>query len=266
MTGKEDDWIGDELPDGVLEEVRRLAEKSSPHTPYFDNLRGHQQLAELEMARDLARGMGERGQIVSQIEPNVDDQGRPDDPPDVLAEMDGMPIGVEVTSLLDYVSAQTERQTQFFSDHSVATLTWRMRGGQVDFLRWDAPGLDEDRRCAWEQLIRADPRTYLESWATWSLERFQQRLGEIVETKDKKLGAKKKRRLSERSPNALDRHLSENVLLVFTPERYLQPQLPEYLKKTELARPENFTRVFVMGDEARRGESWFRSIFDVRLS
>ena len=266
MAQQEDDWIGDELPEDVLDEMWRLTEKSSPQFPYLDNYRASKELGELDKVQDWAKEMEQRGQVVSRIRPNCDDCGRRDDPPDVLAEMDGKLIGVEVTDLLEYISEQRERQTRFFSRDSVTTLTWRMRGDRVEFRCWDGPGLDEDERRKWERRIKADPRTYGEAWATWSLQRFQKRLGEIVETKDHKMGAKKKRRLSEQGQHALEHSLSQSVLLVFTPERHLQARLDEYLKETTLVRPKNFDRVFVMGDEARREGLRFHPVFDVRLS
>ncbi|MDE2822250.1 MAG: hypothetical protein OXK79_01940 [Chloroflexota bacterium] len=266
MAQQADDRRDDGVPHGVIDEMRRLREKSSPQFPYLDNDRTSKKFGELDKVRDWAKEMAKRGHVVSGIQPNCDDCGKRDDPPDVLAELDGRPIGVEVTDLLEYIGAQHERQSLFFSDDGTTTLTWRMRGDQVEFLCWDGAGLDEDERRRWEQRISENPHYYREAWATWSPERFRERLGEIVETKDLKMGAKRKRRLSEQGQNALEHSLSQSVLLVFTPERYLQTRLDEYLKGTTLVQPKNFDRVFVMGDEVRRGRLKSHPVFSVQLS
>lgn len=84
------------------EETLRIAEKRSAHSPYFDNVHGQQEPAELAKVRDWATALGECGHSISGIEPNLDEGGNRDDPPDVLAEMDGKLVGIEVTDLMKY--------------------------------------------------------------------------------------------------------------------------------------------------------------------
>ena len=43
----------------VLEEMLRIAGKSSPYSPYLDNIHGHQELAEVEKVPRLGQGDGE---------------------------------------------------------------------------------------------------------------------------------------------------------------------------------------------------------------
>lgn len=248
----------------VLEEMRRIAEKSSAHSPYFDNIHGYQELAEVSKVEDWAKGMGRLGHSIGGIRLNLDENGRPDDPPDVLAEIDGELVGIEVTDLMEYVS---ERMMDFFCAAGVTRLTWRLRRGQVEpgSFCWHGAVCDEEKRAAREKNISENPWLG-EAWVTWSLESFQRRLREIVEEKDKQIQVKKESRLKEQGQNALEFRLRGSFLLVFTPEIYLQDDLEEYVEKTELPRPRNFDRVFVMGDYVAGQPEGRHPVFEVRLT
>ena len=248
----------------VLEEMRRIEEKSSSRSPYFDNIHGYQELGELSKVQDWAKEMEKRDHVVGEIRPNVDDRERPDDPPDVLAEIDGELVGIEVTDLMEYVS---ERMMDFFGPAGVTRLTWRLRRGQVEpgSFCWDGAACDEEKREAREKRISENPWLG-EAWVTWSLESFQRRLREIVEKKDKKIQVKKESRLKQQGQNALEFRLRGSFLLVFTPELYLQDDLEEYVEKTKLPRPGNFDRVFLMGDYVAGQPEGRHPVFEVRLT
>ena len=248
----------------LLDEMERIAERSDARVPYLDNIQGYKELGEVSKVEDWAKEMEKRGHVISGVKSNVDDNGRPDDPPDVLAEVDGELVGIEVTDLLVYVK---ERIVDVFdADGHVARLTWRMRGGQVSSFRWDGPGYDEEERAALERRIRENPRFYGDAWVAWPLEQFREYLGRIVDKKDKKASVKRESRLREQGRSALDLRLSESFLLIFTPELYLQGHLEQYVEKTELPRPRNFDRVFVMGEYRPDGGSGGHPLFEVPLS
>ena len=248
----------------LLEEIGRIAERSDPRVPYFDNIQGYKEFGELSKVQDWAEEMEKRGHVVAGIRLNADESGRPDDPPDVLAEVDGGLVGIEVTDLLVYVN---ERIMDFLgADGRVTRLTWRMRRGQVSSFRWDGPGLDEERRAGFERRIGENPHFYGEAWVEWPLKQFRQYLGRIVDRKDKQASTKRERRLREHGGNALDLRLSESFLLIFTPERHLQCYLEQYVEETELPRPRNFDRIFVMGEYMPDGGSGSHPLFEVPLS
>lgn len=260
MAEKEGACSGDALPEDVLVDVARILLGSSPQFPYLDHSRPEKKWAEREKVRDWAEEMKKHGHVVRKVRSNDDD------PPDVLAEMDGSPICVEVTDLLEYVSEKCERQaTWIFDDDQVkVTVTWKRNGDQEVFLRWEGEGLTEDHRREIEQEIRDNPHFFEEAWKPWSSERFRERLSDRIKTKDCKLGAKKEVRLREHGENALDHRLSQNFLLVFTPEMQLQAWFGECLKETEFARPRHFDRVFVMG--VRRGGRKDHPVAEVQLA
>ncbi len=240
----------------VLEEMLRIAEKSSPHSPYLDNIHGHQELAEVEKVQDWAKEMEKCGHSVSEIRPNLDD------PPDVLVEIDGELVGIEVTDLVEYPKRY---QICFASAHGEVTiLEWKQRQNGAFVFRWHGAELDTDKKAEREGHVRADPAKYKGS-VEWPLERFQMRLVEIVKTKDEKAGAKKARRMRKHGENALDSRLHSSFLLIFTPELYLQDHLAEYLEKTEVRRPENLDHVFVMGDYVPGERSRRHPVLEVRL-
>ena len=249
------------LLDGqVLEEMQRMVEKGRP--PYFDNVHGHQGLAELDKVRDWAEEMEKCGYSISGIRLNLDESEEPDDPPDVLAEIDGKPIGIEVTDLVEYPKQHT---FCIVAAGRVTSLTWKQRqNGRFDF-RWHGAELGADEEAKWEGRVKADPEKYKEEGGEWPLERFQVRLAEIVNTKDEKTGAKKAKRMRMHGEDALDLRLHRSFLLIFTPEFYLQDQLDEYVEKTEVCCPENFDRVFLMGDYVPGDRSRRHPVFEIRL-
>lgn len=250
------------LLDGqVLEEMQRMVEKGRP--PYFDNVHGHQGLAELDKVRDWAEEMEKCGHPISGIRLNLDESGKPDDPPDVLAEIDGRPIGIEVTDLVEYPKQHT---FCIVAAGRVTSLRWKRRqNGRIDF-HWHGADLGPDEKAKWERRVKAGPDwRYREPGVEWPLERFQMRLAEIVETKDEKAGAKKAKRMRMHGEDALDLRLHRSFLLIFTPEFYLQDHLDEYVEKTEVRCPENFDRVFLMGDYVPGERSRRRPVFEIRL-
>ena len=110
----------------------RILEQYSPQSPYLDNIRGHQEWAELDKVRDWAKGMEKCGHSISRIRINLDECGKPDDPPDVLADMDGRPVGIEVTDLVEY----PKKHAIWFAapDRRATILTWKQRqNGTFDF-------------------------------------------------------------------------------------------------------------------------------------
>jgi len=265
MLERESGGDDDELYDReLLDELERIAERSDSRVPYLDNIQGYKELGELSKVQDWAKEMEKRGHVVGEIRPNVDDRERPDDPPDVLAEIDGELVGIEVTDLLEYVS---ERTMDFYAAGAVTRLTWRLRRGQVEpgSFCWHGAACDEEKRAAREKRISENPWLG-EGWVTWSLESFQRSLREIIEKKDKKIQVKKESRLKEQGQTALEFRLRGSFLLVFTPELYLQHDLEEYVEETELPRPTNFDRVFVMGQYTPDGHSGSHPVFEVRLS
>ena len=244
----------------VLEEMLRIAEKSSPYSPYLDNIHGYEELAEVEKVQDWAKEVEKCGHSISGIRLNLDESGKPDDPPDVLADMDGKPVGTEVTDLVEYPK---RHQICFASAHGEVTiLEWKQRQNGAFVFRWHGAELDTDEKAKWERKVKADPDKYKQGWVMWTLELFQMRLGEIVKKKDKKAGAKKTKRMRKHGKDTLDSRLHSSILLIFTPELYLQHHLAKYLEQTEVRRPENFDRVFLMGHyvpgERPRKASCFR--------
>jgi len=202
----------------VLEEMQRIAEKSSPYSPYLDNIHDYRELAEVEKVQDWAKEMEKVGYSISCIRSNRDD------PPDVLARVDGKLVGIEVTDLVEYPKKHAIRFAT--SDRRVTTLTWKKRqNGILDF-RWHGAEFDSDE----------------------------------------KAGAKKAKRMRKNGVNALDSRLQGSLLLIFTPELYLQDHLAEYLDETKVRAPENFDRVFLMGHYVPGERPRRHPVFEVRLT
>ena len=252
----------DEWTDNDLEEMKRIAEKSRPHSPYFDNIHGYQDLAEIEKVKDWALEMEKHGYSICKIRPNLDAAGNQDDPPDALIEMDGQLVGIEVTDLMEYVS---ENLIRVVGQGKGTVLKWKLRRGEPVF-SWCGSTLDKDEKNRLEDEVRANHRKFEGTSVQWTLELFQNRLREIVTKKNKQASSKKSKRVREQGEQALEFRLHRRVLLIFTPEVYLQDCLAEYLEKTELSRPENFDRVFVMGDYHPDGGSGHHPVFEVCLS
>ena len=177
-----------------IKELKENAEKVKPSSPYLDNILGFQGLSEISMVEDWAKEMRKQGHSICKISKNKND------PPDVLATLDGKPIGIEVTNLVIY-----------------------LRNGQHAH--------------------------------EWTLEDFKERLMEIVETKDQKACRKRKERSERDGKRALDCRLHKLILLIFTPEMYLQRRIKEFLDQITLPQPHVFGQVFVMGDEVPSPDS-----------
>ena len=230
--------VEEERREEVLQALRWIADKSSPYSPYFDNMHEYQRRAETAIVHDWAGEMRRLGHSVCKIESNEDA------PPDVLAVMDGKLTGIEVTTLVDYV-----RESR---------IGIRASSG-------NSPP-DEGKRtmvaqCASQSIPKCNPVR-----CEWPLEHFHNRLRAIVGKKGKQRRSKKVKRVREQGAHALDWRLQRGILLIFTPEIYLQDYLAEYLAKTELSRSENFDRVFVMGDYVPDGGSGHYPVFEVCLS
>lgn len=233
-------------------------EQYSPQSPYFDNIHGHQEPAELDKVRDWAKAMGKCGHSISGIRPNLDEGGKADDPPDVLAEMDGKLVGIEVTDLVVYPKGYAACIPTPVGNASLRSK--QRQNGTFDH-RWHGAELDADEKAEWERKVEANPGRH-KDWVEWTLERFQTRLAEIVRTKDEKSRAKRLRRMQGGVEDALDSRLHASFLLIFTPEFNLQRHLAEYLAKTEVPCPNSFHRVFVMGYAPRDGHP----VSEVRLT
>ena len=174
--------------------------------------------------------MRKRGHSICKIRPHVDDSGEKDDPPDILVEMDGKLVGIEVTNFMEYVH---ENRISISLSGKETILKWKCRQGQIVF-SWSGSDLDDDERKKLEERVRKNPRKYQGGWAQWTLEGFQQRLREMVAKKDKQASSKKKERARERGEQALELRMNAKILLIFTSELYLQNNLAEYVEKTEL--------------------------------
>ena len=172
----------DEWTDNDLEEMKRIAEKSSPHSPYFDNIHGYQDLAEIEKVKDWALEMEKHGYSICKIRPNLDAAGNQDDPPDALTEMDGQLVGIEVTDLMEYVS---ENRIRVVGQGKGTVLKWKLRRGEPVF-SWCGSTLDKDGKNRLEDEVRANHRKFEGTFVQWTLELFQNRLREIVTKKTKR--------------------------------------------------------------------------------
>ena len=166
----------------VIKEMKRIANESSPHSPYFDNVQGYQDRSEVEQVKDWAKEMRRRGRSIPgcKIRLNVDDSGKKDEPPDILVEMDGKLVGIEVTNLMKFVQ---ENQIPIVSSGKKTILKWKCRQGQIVF-SWSGSDLGDDERKELEETVRENPRNYQGGWAQWTLEGFQQHLREIVVKKE----------------------------------------------------------------------------------
>ena len=142
-------WVEEERSDEVLLALRRIADKSHPHSPYFDNLHEYQRRAETAIVQDWAEEMSRLGHSVCKIKSNEDD------PPDVLAVMDRNLIGIEVTMLVEYVPEP--------------------QGGVRGFRR-DSPSDEGGSRIAVQSGSQSIPK-YMPVVCDWTLEHFQIRLG-----------------------------------------------------------------------------------------
>lgn len=234
----DDEWVAEEHSEDVLKALSRIVDKHSPHSPYFDNMHEYHRRAEIAIVQDWAKEMRRSGHAVCEI------RSHDDDPPDVLAVMDGIQIGIEVTILVEYVRDQ--------------------QVGARAFLH-DSPREDGESRAVPQGASQSIPK-FVPVAYEWTLGRFQIRLREIARRKDKQARAKKEKRVREQGEDALERRLRQRILLIFTAEIYLQDYLAEYLAKTELSRPENFDHVFVMGDYVPDGASGFHPVIEVSLS
>ncbi len=246
-----------------LEETLRIVEQFSSDSPYLDNIHGYQELAELERVRDWAKEMEKHGHSISRIRLNLDESGEKDDPPDVLADFDGKPTGVEVTDLVEYPKQHAVCIAT--ADGRVTSVRWKRRqNGRFDF-QWHGADLGPGEKATWERKIRLAPGQYKGQGVEWTLERFQVRLREVVATKDDKAAAKRAKRMRKHGEDALDSRLHGNVLLIFTPEFYLQAHLAEYVEGTVVLGPENFDRVFLMGRRVPGERPRRHPLFEVRL-
>ena len=134
----------DELPKDVIKEMKRIADESSPHSPYFDNVQDYQDDSEVEPVKNWAKEMRKRGHSIpdSKIRLNVDDSGKKDEPPDILVEMDEKLVGIEVTNLIEYVK---ENQVSIVSSGKEAILTWKYPQEDQIVFSWSGSDLEGER-------------------------------------------------------------------------------------------------------------------------
>ena len=219
-----------DLTEDELEELKRIANQSSQFSPYFDNVRDYQDFSEVEQVEDWAKEMRKRGHSICKIDLNVDDKGRKNDPPDVLVNMDGSLVGVEVTNLVVHLS-----------DDQIERRIWVPSNSHLN---------EEERRKHAEEAIQNLNKLSVPVGPVgveWSLSKFQVALTKSVDKKDTQAGNKREERVQQNGEQALDCRMDKQFLLIFTPELYLQDKLAEYVEGTELPRPKNFDRIFVMG-------------------
>ena len=262
VTQQDHEHLDEECLEEGLAELQRIAESSSVHSPYFDNIHGYQSLAEIAKVRDWANHMTTRGDAVCKIRPNRDAAGNPNDPPDVLADMNGRLVGIEVTDLMEYVSTNMIR---ILGCGSETILRWKPRRGKPVFA-WSGSALDKEERDNLENEVREKPYDYQGTCVVWTLDRFQNGLRAIVSKKDRQASSKKHKRAQIQGEQALELRLHKRILLIFTPEPDLQDNLAEYVANTRLPLPENFDQVFVMGDYLPDGGSGRHPVFEVYLS
>ena len=103
----------------------RILEQYSPQSPYLDNIHGHQGLAELDKVRDWAKETEKCGHSISEIKLNLNESGKSNDPPDVLAKMNRKLIGIEVTDLVEYPKKHALCIAAV--DRRVTIMRWRQR-------------------------------------------------------------------------------------------------------------------------------------------
>ncbi|MDE0627485.1 MAG: hypothetical protein OXH99_13880 [Bryobacterales bacterium] len=256
-----DERIESDMTEDALTELERIAEGSRPHSPYFDNIHPYQERSEIAIVEDWAKEMRKLGHSVCKIRLNVDENGSPDDPPDVLANIDGTLVGIEVTHLVEHVS---ENQVRIMSPRGITIMKWKKRRGELLFSCSDAD-LGEDERKEYEQRIRDDPRMHEGGFMPWTLESFNERLSQIIRKKDRRLGVKKKEVIQRHINQGTSGPVQEYFLLIFTPEPYLLEYLDTYLNETVLPRTKHFERVIMMGDYIPDGDSGHHPVFDLQL-
>ena len=212
-----------ELPDW-LKSSHQISSKDAksryPRSPYGEGIREFQAPSEMDMVKDWAKEMAQREHSISNIRSNDDD------PPDILIKMDGNCVGVEVTVLVRPKSAEE------------AVVVYNDRDGKIEPLTVEQanrrfPGKDHSH--------------FAREGNPWALEDFQEFVRQIVVGKDKKGRRKIEEREARDGKGALDRHLNQQFLLIFTNETYLQYRLEEYVSKTPLPDSTIFDRIFVMG-------------------
>ena len=198
---------------GMAEGLKRIENmnRKRGHATCWHGERKFQGPMEVFATRCWSEEMDKLGHSIPicKIEENRDDKGNRDDPPDVLAEMDGNKIGVEVVELVD--------------EKAIA------KHPKIPPLReLVEPGPD-----ALDKLPQPMP-------PEWPLEKFERRLRKRVQDKEGKVRKKHER-------DGKDNSLSKQFLLIVTCEPYLdEATLSEYLKIIKLQRPRHFDGIYVM--------------------
>ena len=204
--------------------------------------RDYQGLFEVCNTQDWARELNKLGHSIPipKIRENRDKKCERDDPPDVLAEMDGEKIAVEVRRLFVYRKGNKELADRvYYGEEQVP---------------------DEDKKKKFVEELKQKHAKELE-WpigVEWTRETFQKYLKEIVQEKDGKMKYGKKGR---------DGSLCKQFLLIVTHEVHLgEDILDDYLKTTILPRPKNFDAVYVMGAHVPNFGKGHYPVFEVCLS
>ena len=211
------------LREGICEDCLAQSQYSRIVKHGFDH-RDDQQLFEIYTTQDWARELTKLGHSIPipTIKPNLDKQGEPDDPPDVLAVMNGEKIGVEVTRLFEY---------QTFD-----------KAGTVYFGTERVPDEDEKKKILEKLRQQYSKKPNWRISVEWTRETFENYLTETVQKKDGKMKDGK---------TGKDGSLRKQFLLCVTDEIHLgEDILSDYLtgnNKITLPRPENFDAIYVMG-------------------
>ena len=230
-----------ELPDwlkSLYQIISKDAKSRYPRSPYWEGIREFQASSELDMVKDWAAEMAERGHSISNMSSNEDD------PPDVLIEMGGICVGVEVTVLVRPRSAEEALVVYDDNDGKIESLT-------VEQANRRFPGKDHSH--------------FAREGNLWTLEDFREFVWQIVAVKDRKGRRKLEEREARDGEDALDRHMDQQFLLIFSDEPYLQYRLEGYVSKAPLPDSTIFDRIFVMGYDSPEGLDR-RSVYEFPLT
>ena len=224
----------------LLEEIRKIStsEQKRGYPSYWHADRDSQISMEITAVQDWACEMNLRGHSIHEIEENVND------PPDCLAIMGGIMIGVEVTQLtID--ESERKKYVQAKGNSTINTLGVR--------------GLNQDSEIeekAMQKLIEHPVPNMVE----WPQDKFNDKLTEIVQSKDEKIENKYNRG----ELISLDKYF----LLIVTDEQNLwEERLNEYLNKIKLSKPKFFDAVYVMmGYVPTDDNNGHNPVFEVGMS
>ena len=229
MTGNPDDEHELELF-GAMKRIENKNRKRG-HATFWNTDNKSQGFMEVDAARNWAQEMNKRGHSIPicKIEENRDGENRKNDPPDVLAEMDGEKIGVEATELVDEKAIKEHPKIPPLME------------------------LVEPGPHALDKFPQPIP-------LQWPLDKFRKHLQNLVLDKEKKARKKEKRA-------GKDSSLSKQFLLIVTDEDWLdEATLSEYLQTTKLQPPRYFDGVYVMMAYVPADGEGHYQVFEVTLA